>query len=50
MTRFSRVPIPFIAVGTAFLGLGLTGRRTFIYVGVVFIALGLALLVKRTRG
>ena len=43
MTRFSKRALPFIAIGTAFLGLGLAGRRTFIFVGVVFIVIGIAL-------
>ena len=50
MTRLSRRAIPFIALGTAFIGIGLTGRRTFVYVGVVFLALGVAILFKRSRG
>jgi hypothetical protein len=49
MTRFSKRALPFIAIGTAFLGLGLAGRRTFIFAGVVFIVLGIALL-KGSRG
>ena len=47
MTRLSRRGIPFIALGTSFLGLGLAGRRTFIYVGVVFLVLGIALIWGR---
>ncbi|MCA1565565.1 MAG: hypothetical protein LC803_07990 [Acidobacteria bacterium] len=45
----SKRGIPFIALGTAFLGIGLTGQRTLLYVGIVFLIIGL-LLLKRTRG
>ena len=44
----SKRGIPFIALGTAFLGFGLAGQRTFIYVGIVFLILGIILL-RRTR-
>jgi hypothetical protein len=47
MTRLSRRGIPFIAIGTSLLGFGLVGRRPFAYVGVVFIALGIALTLGR---
>ncbi len=50
MARLSRRAIPFIALGTSFLGLGLASRRAFIYVGIVFLALGVAIVVKRSRG
>ena len=48
MARLSRGAIPFIALGTAFLGVGAAGQRTFIYVGVVFLAIGIAIIVKRS--
>ena len=44
----SKRGIPFIALGTAFLGIGIAGQRTFLYVGVVFLILGIILL-RRTR-
>jgi hypothetical protein len=44
----SKRGIPFIALGTALLGVGITGRRTFLYVGIVFLVIGVILL-KRTR-
>ncbi len=44
----SKRGIPFIALGTAFLGIGVTGQRIFLYVGIVFLIVG-ALLLKRTR-
>ena len=44
----SKRGIPFIALGTAFLGIGIASQRTFIYVGVVFLIIGLVLL-RRTR-
>ena len=50
MARLSRRAIPFIALGTAFLGIGVVGQRVFLYLGIVFLALGIAVVVKRTRG
>jgi len=44
----SKRGIPFIALGTAFLGIGLASQRTFIYVGIVFLIIGLVLM-RRTR-
>ncbi|HEX8422118.1 MAG TPA: hypothetical protein VF634_01840 [Pyrinomonadaceae bacterium] len=44
----SKRGIPFIALGTAFLGIGIASQRTFIYVGLVFLILGIVLL-RRTR-
>jgi hypothetical protein len=49
MARLSRSSIPFIALGTAFIGLGLTGRRMFLYLGIVFLALGIGIVFKRSR-
>jgi hypothetical protein len=45
----SKRGIPFIALGTAFLGIGLTGLRTFLYVGIVFLILGVVLLRRTGR-
>ena len=50
MARLSRRAIPFIALGTAFLGVGTVSQRAFIYVGLVFLALGIAIVVKRSGG
>lgn len=50
MARLARSSIPFIALGTAFIGVGMTGQRVFLYVGIVFLALGIAVVVKRSRG
>lgn len=50
MTRFSKGAIPFITIGTAFIGIGVAGRRTFIYIGLIFIALGFAIILKQSRG
>lgn len=44
----SKRGIPFIALGTAFLGVGITSQRAFLYVGIVFLIIGVVLL-KRTR-
>jgi hypothetical protein len=48
MARLSRRAIPFVALGTAFLGIGATGQRVFLYVGVVFLALAVAIILKRS--
>ncbi|HZH91218.1 MAG TPA: hypothetical protein VEX70_11445 [Pyrinomonadaceae bacterium] len=45
----SKRGLPFIALGTAFLGIGIAGQRTFLYVGIAFLLVGL-LLLKPTRG
>lgn len=50
MARLSRRAIPFIALGTAFLGVGAAGQRAFIYVGLIFLALGVAVILKRSAG
>lgn len=50
MARLSRSAIPFIALGTAFIGIGIAGQRTFLYVGLVFLALGIAIVFKRSGG
>ena len=44
----SKRGIPFIALGTAFLGIGIAGQRNFIYVGIAFLIIGL-LLLRRWR-
>ncbi len=45
----SKRGIPFIAIGTAFLGIGITGQRAFIYVGIVFLILSIVLLRRTHR-
>ena len=45
----SKRGIPFITLGTAFLGIGLTSQRAFIYVGIVFLIIGLILLRRTHR-
>lgn len=50
MTRFSKAAMPFITVGTAFLGIGVASQRTFIYVGLVFLAVGFAIIMRKSRG
>jgi hypothetical protein len=44
----SKRGIPFITIGTALLGIGLVAQRAFIYIGIVFLILGI-LLLRRTR-
>lgn len=45
----SKRGIPFIAIGTAFLGIGLVSQRAFLYVGIVFLILGIVLLRRTHR-
>jgi sugar phosphate permease len=44
----SKRGLPFIALGTAFIAIGISGQRAFIFAGVVFLIIGLVLL-KRTH-
>ena len=37
---------PFLALGIAFIVIGVTGQRTFIYVGLVFFVLALVMMRK----
>jgi hypothetical protein len=46
MTRGLRGSLPFIALGAAFLAIGLTGQRAFVFVGIVFFVIG----IFRARG
>lgn len=34
---------PFLALAIAFIAIGVTGQRTFIYIGIVFLILALAM-------
>jgi len=43
--RFSFAP--FLALAIAFIAIGVTGQRTFIYIGIVFLILALVMLRKR---
>jgi hypothetical protein len=43
----SKRGIPFIALGTTFLGVGVVTQRNFLYVGIVFLILGLVLLRRK---
>ncbi len=38
---------PFLALAIAFIAIGSTGQRTFIYVGIVFLVLALVMMHKR---
>ena len=40
-------PFPFLALAIAFIVLGATGQRTFIYLGIVFLVLAIVLMRKR---
>lgn len=41
MLDSTRRVLPFICVGIAFVAVGATGRTAFIYIGVVFICVGI---------
>jgi len=45
--RSARVGYPFIALGIAFLVIGISGHRTFIGVGAAFLVLGFITLRRR---
>ena len=38
---------PFLALAIAFIAIGVTGQRTFVYIGIVFLILALVMLRKR---
>jgi LPXTG-motif cell wall-anchored protein len=40
-------PFPFLALAIAFIAIGASGQRTFIYVGIVFLVLAIVMLRKR---
>ncbi len=40
---------PFLVLGIAFIALGISGQRTFIYSGIVFLVVGLVLAKKLKR-
>lgn len=41
--------LPFLVIGIAFIALGISGQRTFIALGVVFMAIGAAMLARQRR-
>jgi hypothetical protein len=45
----SRSAVPFLALGFAFIAFGMSGQRVFVGVGLVFLAIGLAFVVRQTR-
>jgi hypothetical protein len=47
--KTQRAGFPFIALGIAFVVLGITSNRTFLYVGIVFIVAAFALLARARR-
>ncbi|MCA1630113.1 MAG: hypothetical protein LC774_07215 [Acidobacteria bacterium] len=48
MKRSTRRAYPLIALGAAFLGIGIAGRPPFIFVGRVFIGVGLFMFRDRS--
>ena len=47
--RTQRTAFPFIALGIAFVVLGITSNRTFLYVGIVFIVAAPVLMARSRR-
>ena len=45
----SKSGLPFIAIGTAFLAIGISGRRAFLYIGIVFLIIGMIMLTRTRR-
>ncbi|MDQ5844518.1 MAG: hypothetical protein M3539_04410 [Acidobacteriota bacterium] len=43
------VAMVFLVLGVAFIALGLSGQRTFIYVGIAFLAVALLRFLPRRR-
>ena len=44
-----KIGYPLIAIGIAFVAIGISGQRTLLYVGVVFVLIGMAQLVRARR-
>jgi hypothetical protein len=44
-----RAVFPFIALGLAFVALGVTSNRVFLYVGIVFVVIALATFARGRR-
>jgi hypothetical protein len=40
MRRIGRAGYPFVALGVAFIAIGISGRRAFIAIGLVFLVIG----------
>jgi hypothetical protein len=41
--------LAFFAIAIAFFGVGISGQRTFLYVGIVFLALAIVQLKRTSR-
>ena len=41
--------IPFLVIGIAFITLGISGQKAFIGIGIVFMAIGAAMLARQRR-
>ena len=44
-----QVGFPFLAVAIAFIAIGISSNKTFMYVGVVFLIIGFGLLLRGGR-
>ena len=45
----NKIGYPFLVIGIAFVSIGIIGQRTFLYAGVVFVLIGMALMVRNRR-
>ena len=41
--------VPFLIIGMGFIALGISGQKAFIGIGVVFLAIGVALQARQRR-
>ena len=44
-----RAALPFIALAVAFIAIGLTSNRVFLYLGIVFLAVALGAFARARR-
>ncbi len=42
-------PYPFVTLAIAFIAIGATGQRTFMYMGIAFFVLALAMMAKMRK-
>ena len=50
MATSKNMGYPFLAIGLAFLILGISGRRAFVAIGLAFLVIGFVSLRRRTPG
>jgi hypothetical protein len=44
MSKIGRAGYPFVAIGIAFMAIGISGNRAFIAIGLAFLAIGIGTL------